>query len=219
LGSIGTYPQSYSLIPWIIWWFGILQKTDSATFGPSARRVTSPNRKSQGQKWLKPLSKRILDFALAKGKSAVEFRIKREVGSAVHPVCTVSQGAGAGSRCRRFQHRYAAFIGRSPDTATAEDLRRFQLHQAQTGVRPPTINSAVAALRFPFDYPDRMLDPGADLRLGTVFRPLDLIHYTAMAITAVPLIIVTSTIVPVATFSPFAARYRCTSSNSGRPVP
>jgi integrase/recombinase XerD len=31
-----------------------------------------------------------------------------------------------------------------------EDLRRFQLHQAQTGVRPPSINSAVAALRFFF---------------------------------------------------------------------
>ena len=44
----------------------------------------------------------------------------------------------------------AAFLGRSPDTATAEDLRRFQLHQAQTGVRPPSINSAVAALRFFF---------------------------------------------------------------------
>jgi len=43
---------------------------------------------------------------------------------------------------------FAAFIGRSPDTATAEDLRRFQLHQAQTGVQPPSINSAVAALRF-----------------------------------------------------------------------
>ena len=43
---------------------------------------------------------------------------------------------------------FAAFIGRSPDTATAEDLRRFQHHQAQTGVRPPSINSAVAALRF-----------------------------------------------------------------------
>jgi integrase/recombinase XerD len=27
---------------------------------------------------------------------------------------------------------FAAFIGRSPDTATAEDLRRFQLHQTQT---------------------------------------------------------------------------------------
>src|SRR5439155_19790148 len=42
---------------------------------------------------------------------------------------------------------FAAFIGRSPDTATAEDLRRFQHHQAQTGVRPPRINSAGAALR------------------------------------------------------------------------
>jgi integrase/recombinase XerD len=39
---------------------------------------------------------------------------------------------------------FAAFVGRSPDTATAEDLRRFQLHQSQTGVRPPSINSAVA---------------------------------------------------------------------------
>ena len=45
---------------------------------------------------------------------------------------------------------FAAFIGRSPDTAMAEDLRRFQLHQSQTGVRPPSINSAVAALRFFF---------------------------------------------------------------------
>jgi integrase/recombinase XerD len=43
---------------------------------------------------------------------------------------------------------FAAFIGRSPDTATAEDLRRFQLHQRQTGMPPPSINSAVAALRF-----------------------------------------------------------------------
>jgi site-specific recombinase XerD len=44
----------------------------------------------------------------------------------------------------------AAFLKRSPDTATAEDLRRFQLHQTKTGVRPPTINSSVAALRFFF---------------------------------------------------------------------
>src|SRR5438128_770344 len=53
---------------------------------------------------------------------------------------------------------FAAFIGRSPDTATAEDLRRFQLHQVQAGVRPPSINGAVAALRFFFsvtlDRPD-----------------------------------------------------------------
>src|SRR5262245_33149757 len=52
----------------------------------------------------------------------------------------------------------AAFLGRSPDAATAEDLRRYQLHLTDTGARPPTINSAVSALRFFFsvtlDRPD-----------------------------------------------------------------
>jgi integrase/recombinase XerD len=53
---------------------------------------------------------------------------------------------------------FAAYIGRSPDTATAEDLRRFQLHQTQSGMQPPSVNSAVSALRFFFtvtlDRPD-----------------------------------------------------------------
>ncbi len=42
------------------------------------------------------------------------------------------------------------FLQRSPDTATAEDLRAFQLHMTGTGVRPPTINSTVTAMRFFF---------------------------------------------------------------------
>src|SRR6266487_4200070 len=50
----------------------------------------------------------------------------------------------------RHVRTFTAFLGRPPDTATAEDLRRFQLHQTQTGVRAPTINGAVAALRFFF---------------------------------------------------------------------
>ena len=45
---------------------------------------------------------------------------------------------------------FTSFLGRSPDTATAEDLRRFQLHQTRTGIRPPSINGSVAALRFFF---------------------------------------------------------------------
>jgi integrase/recombinase XerD len=53
---------------------------------------------------------------------------------------------------------FAAFLGRSPDRASAEDLRRFQLHQTHAGLQPPGINSAVAALRFLFtvtlDRPD-----------------------------------------------------------------
>src|SRR5208337_3613750 len=43
-----------------------------------------------------------------------------------------------------------AFLGRSPDTATSEDLRRFQLHMAQHQVSPSSINAAIAALRFFF---------------------------------------------------------------------
>ena len=31
---------------------------------------------------------------------------------------------------------FTAFLGRSPDTAIPEDLRRFQLHQSQSGVSP-----------------------------------------------------------------------------------
>ena len=58
----------------------------------------------------------------------------------------------------RFVRSFAAVLGRSPDTATAEDVRRFQVHQAETGVQPPTVNGSVSALRFLFtvtlDRPD-----------------------------------------------------------------
>jgi integrase/recombinase XerD len=42
------------------------------------------------------------------------------------------------------------FLQRSPDTASNEDLRRFQLHLAEQRVGAPTINSTVSALRFFF---------------------------------------------------------------------
>ena len=47
----------------------------------------------------------------------------------------------------RHVETFTAFLGRSPGTATPEDLRLFQLHQSKTGVRPPTINGSVAAAR------------------------------------------------------------------------
>jgi integrase/recombinase XerD len=50
----------------------------------------------------------------------------------------------------RAVKKLAAFLGRSPDTATAEDLRAFQLHLTATGVQPPTINATVTVLRFFF---------------------------------------------------------------------
>ena len=44
----------------------------------------------------------------------------------------------------------AAFLGRSPDTASFEDIRRFQLHVAASGVGAGAINRHVSALRFFF---------------------------------------------------------------------
>lgn len=46
----------------------------------------------------------------------------------------------------------AAFLGRSPDTATAEDLRTFQRHLAATGVTPGVQNMTVSGLRFFFRF-------------------------------------------------------------------
>ncbi len=51
----------------------------------------------------------------------------------------------------RNVRNFTAFLGRSPDTATREDLRRFQLHMAQQQISAPTINAAIAALRFFFN--------------------------------------------------------------------
>jgi len=43
-----------------------------------------------------------------------------------------------------------AFLGRSPDTATVEDLRRFQLHMVDRGSSPITLNATITGLKFFF---------------------------------------------------------------------
>jgi len=45
---------------------------------------------------------------------------------------------------------FTAFLGRSPDGAIAEDLRRYQLHMRSSGASATTMNAAVSALRFFF---------------------------------------------------------------------
>ena len=45
---------------------------------------------------------------------------------------------------------FTRFFGRSPDQATAEDLRRFQVHMRSQGASATTMNAAVSALRFFF---------------------------------------------------------------------
>ena len=56
--------------------------------------------------------------------------------------------------CKRF----AGFLKRSPDTATLEDIRRFQLHLAETGVSICTRNCIMTGLRFLFRVTLRRLD-------------------------------------------------------------
>jgi len=43
-----------------------------------------------------------------------------------------------------------AFLGRSPDTATVEELRRFQLHMVDRGSSPVTLNATITGLKFFF---------------------------------------------------------------------
>ncbi len=51
----------------------------------------------------------------------------------------------------RHVRNFAVFLARSPDTATAEDVRLYQLHLAEQKIGAPSVNAAVAALRFFFN--------------------------------------------------------------------
>lgn len=51
----------------------------------------------------------------------------------------------------RAVRRLAAYLHRSPDTATEQDLRNFQLHLVDTGTSPATLNVTLTALRFFFE--------------------------------------------------------------------
>ena len=61
--------------------------------------------------------------------------------------------------CKRF----AAFLKRSPDTATCEDIRGFQLHLAETDVSICTRNRIMTGLRFLFRVTLRRLDLAAEI--------------------------------------------------------
>ncbi|HJZ17706.1 MAG TPA: tyrosine-type recombinase/integrase [Stellaceae bacterium] len=61
--------------------------------------------------------------------------------------------------CKRF----AAFLKRSPDTATAEDIRQFQLHLSQTSVSICNRNRIMTGLRFLFRVTLRRLDLAAEI--------------------------------------------------------
>jgi site-specific recombinase XerD len=51
----------------------------------------------------------------------------------------------------RAVRKLAKYLGRAPDTATAEELRNFQLHLVDHGVSPITLNATITGLKFFFE--------------------------------------------------------------------
>src|SRR5471032_1688081 len=72
-------------------------------------------------------------------------------------------GAGTHKGHIRSCKRFAAFLKRSPDTATAEDIRLFQLHLAETDVSICNRNRTMTGLRFLFRVTLRRLDLAAEI--------------------------------------------------------
>ena len=51
----------------------------------------------------------------------------------------------------RAVRNFTKYLGRSPDTATVEDLRNYQLHLVDHGISPASLNSAISGLKFFFN--------------------------------------------------------------------
>src|SRR5215510_3358836 len=88
----------------------------------------------------------------------------------------------------RAVRNFTAFVGRSPDQASAEDLRRYQLHLAASGIAAPGLNATVTALRFFFavtldrgDVTDRMAFVREPRKLPVVLSPQEVARFLQAA--------------------------------------
>ena len=69
----------------------------------------------------------------------------------------------------RAVKNFTRFLGRSPDTAGAEDLRRYQLHMVEQGTSSTTLNATITGLKFFFEVTlDR---PEAMKKMCHVYQP------------------------------------------------
>jgi len=72
----------------------------------------------------------------------------------------------------RAVKQFAKYLGRSPDTASVEDLRNYQLYLVDNGTSPASLNAAISGIKFFFnitlDRPElvakrmRSADPQSD---------------------------------------------------------
>ena len=88
----------------------------------------------------------------------------------------------------RAVKNFADFFGHSPDMANAEDIRRFQLHLASSGLGVPTRNATMTALRFFFgatlnrpEVTDRVVFAREPRRLPVVLSQEEVARFLAAA--------------------------------------
>ncbi len=88
----------------------------------------------------------------------------------------------------RSVKNFAAFLGHSPDRASIEDIRRYQLSLASSGLGVPSVNAAMTALRFFFKVTLRRGDVTEDIvfareprRLPVVLSPEEVARLLAAA--------------------------------------
>ena len=70
---------------------------------------------------------------------------------------------------------FAAYLGPSPDTATVEELRGYQLHLVDHGTSPVSLNAAITGLKFFFEVPLDRGDPMAKMKPVRVPRTLPVV--------------------------------------------
>jgi site-specific recombinase XerD len=75
----------------------------------------------------------------------------------------------------RAVRHLAVFLKASPDTATVEDLRRFQLHLIDRGTSPITLNATITGLKFFFDVTLGRIDLMAKMQPVRVAQKLPVV--------------------------------------------
>src|SRR5262245_3095667 len=78
--------------------------------------------------------------------------------------------------CRRF----AAFLKRSPDTATADDVRRFQLYLVEAGLSVGNRNRIMTGVKFLFRVTLRRHDLAAEIYAANIARLRELLSVPAV---------------------------------------
>ena len=84
----------------------------------------------------------------------------------------------------RAVKNFTRFLGQSPDTASAEDLRRYQLHLVDQGISSGNLNATITGLKFFFET--TLERPEAMAKMSHVHEPRSCLMWHARARTTVP---------------------------------